>query len=301
MSQPSHRRPARPRPGWRRRAALVAAGAVAGLAVGAVAGLVAGAPLLGAAPAHADPVESGRQVTFSGNGLLSVSCAANPSTGSVTVPAETTLRVINRTGHRATLLLDGAARGEVAAGAAADVLFHRGPVQLALEPHCVLSDQRSVRVRVVAPTPTAAGPVFDPVPPPSAAGADQRPPAGGAPGAVTGGSTGREGTGRAPATNGRPDAHTLPLPGVREDEPDAAATEPGSGAADDAPAPAATPAIAAGAEAAAEPLASVEPVGSKAPIGLLAVIATVCVLGVSVAAIRAILAQRTSRAGLALN
>jgi hypothetical protein len=51
--------------------------------------------------------------------------------------------------------------------------------------------------------------------------------------------------------------------------------------------------------AAAEALASVEPVRESGPIGLLALIATVCVVGASAGAIRAIIAQRASRTGVA--
>jgi hypothetical protein len=54
-----------------------------------------------------------------------------------------------------------------------------------------------------------------------------------------------------------------------------------------------------GSELAAEPMASVEPMTEEGPVGLLALIATVCVLGVSIGTIRAILAQRASRAGIA--
>ncbi|MFD0741252.1 hypothetical protein ACFQ1L_04305 [Phytohabitans flavus] len=84
----------------------------------AVAALFAATPLLVTAAAQAAPkldplpAESGKEVVFSGGrGLLGVSCTANPSASSVTIPAETTLRVVNRTGYRAKLLLDGASQG----------------------------------------------------------------------------------------------------------------------------------------------------------------------------------------------
>jgi hypothetical protein len=46
-------------------------------------------------------------------------------------------------------------------------------------------------------------------------------------------------------------------------------------------------------------VAAMEPMPEGAPIGLLAVIAAVCVLGVGVAAIRAIVSQRANQAKLA--
>ncbi|BCB80618.1 hypothetical protein GCM10022251_02350 [Phytohabitans flavus] len=179
----------------------------------AVAALFAATPLLVTAAAQAAPkldplpAESGKEVVFSGGrGLLGVSCTANPSASSVTIPAETTLRVVNRTGYRAKLLLDGASQGEIANGAAAPVVFHRGPVTLGLKPSCMISDESAVRVE----------------------------------------------------TSGTGD------PGV-----------------------------------AAEALSSVQPVRKSGPIGLLALIATICVVGVSSGAIRAIIAQRATRTGVA--
>ena len=143
----------------------------------AIAALFAATPLAfgTAAYAHGPVQESGKEVVFSGGGLLGVACGAKPSATSVTVPAESSLRVVNNTGRRAKLVLDGATRGEISSGSAADVLFHRGPVSLALKPDCVLADESSVRVEVVAAPPAAA-----PAPPGSA-------PAPRAPGGATSG------------------------------------------------------------------------------------------------------------------
>jgi hypothetical protein len=293
MSHPTYR--------WKRPAALLAAGIIAGaplLAPGA-----AGA--VGAAAARVDAVESGRQVTFSGGGLLGLSCAAEPSTGSVTITAETTLRVVNRTGHRATLLLDGAARGEVAKGGAAEVLFHRGPVQLALKPHCVLAEQKTVRVQVVTPRPPADEPATGPARPGNTGGG----PSGGAAtgGSTTsGGSTAGRGTGDGAVQPGR-----QPAAGARGREEDPALVPGADPASEDPDVAGAGTSVAEsppqvnvgepGADLAAEPLGSVEPISGDGPIGLLAIIAIVCVLGVSVGAMRAILSQRASRASLAIN
>jgi hypothetical protein len=62
------------------------------------------------------------------------------------------------------------------------------------------------------------------------------------------------------------------------------------------PAPQAAPATD---MAAAEPVAAMQPMTDSQPIGLLAVIASVCVVGVAVGAIRAIVSQRASRTNMA--
>jgi hypothetical protein len=267
----------------------------------AVAAFFVAAPLAIGGAAYAAEPETNSQVVFSGDGLLGVACGAKPSASSVTVPAESTLRVVNNTGRKAKLLLDGAARGEVAPGATADVLFHRGPVELALKPDCMLADEKAVRVEVLAapPPPTATGndtPANPPVPP-------------------FGGGTGDSDDSDDPAPAGDDRQ--------REDRPDGADAEPAAGASPGAADPAdrdadpanpdadptnpdAAPAVpdsfdggtgidGATSVAAAEPLASVDPVSDSGPTGLLALIATVCVVGVSAGAIRAIIAQRASR------
>ncbi|GAA1850210.1 hypothetical protein [Asanoa iriomotensis] len=277
----------------------------------ALAAFFVAAPLaIGGAALAAEPAETNSQVVFTGDGLLGVACGAKPSAASVTVPAESTLRVVNKTGRKAKLLLDGATRGEVASGATADVLFHRGPVELALKPDCVLADEKAVRVEVLAPPPPAATGNDTPANPPTA-------PRGGG-GSGTGNNTGNSGGSADNADNPTAAGGDRQSPErPAGDNPDAAATP---GAADPGADPAnsdeqADPDAAAlavdsfvnpdggtgvdGATtiagAAAEPLASVDPVSDSAPTGLLALIATVCVVGVSAGAIRAIIAQRASR------
>src|SRR4051812_3149101 len=131
---------------FRHRAAVLAVCAAA--PVVAVAILAAGPADAGTgAVAAVASTESGKQVVFNGSGLLGLSCVARPDVGSITVPAETSLRVVNRTGYRARLILDGATQGEIQNSASAQVLFRRGPVTLSLKPSCVLSEEsRTVRV-----------------------------------------------------------------------------------------------------------------------------------------------------------
>jgi hypothetical protein len=263
----------------------------------AIAALFAAAPLaLGTAAYAYGPVqESGKEVVFSGGGLLGVACGAKPSTTSVTVPAESSLRVVNNTGRRAKLVLDGATRGEISSGSAADVLFHRGPVSLALKPDCVLADESSVRVEVVAAPPAAPEPPGNAPAPPATGGGTSGNTSGG--GTTTGGTTGR--TTRAEDPRQRPDGAA-----TASADPTTPAAEPTPGdgtetatATVDGNLPALTDptdsVTVSGANA--EPLASVEPVRAGGSTGLLALIASVCVVGVSAGAIRAIIAQRATR------
>ncbi|MEV7228434.1 MULTISPECIES: hypothetical protein [Polymorphospora] len=264
-----------------------------GRAAVAVGALFLGAPLLFGGPAYAEPgpapgapvQESGQTVVFSGDGLLGVACGAKPDVGSVTVPAESTLRVVNNTGRRARLLLDGSAQGEVAAGATADVLFRRGPVKLALKPVCVLSEESAVRVEVAAAVP----------PPQSAPGRPTAQPTTPTPGRPSPTRPVEE----TPRSTVAPRAAATPSAGVSVTPSTAPTSTPGSeGPASGGPVPAAgldLPPADPGDDAAAEPMASVEPIRDTGPIGLLALVATVCVVGVSAGAIRAIIAQRTSR------
>jgi hypothetical protein len=257
----------------------------------AIAALFAATPLAFGTAAYAyGPVqESGKEVVFSGGGLLGVACGAKPSATSVTVPAESSLRVVNNTGRRAKLVLDGATRGEISSGSAAEVLFHRGPVSLALKPDCVLADESSVRVEVVAAPPAAA-----PAPPGSAPA--PRAPGGATSGTNDGGGTTPGGTAgrttRAEDPRERPDgaatasAEPTPADGTET----ATATVDGNLPALTEPTDSVT---VTGANA--EPLASVEPVRTGGSTGLLALIATVCAVGVSAGAIRAIIAQRATR------
>lgn len=252
----------------------------------AVAALFAATPLLVTAAAQAAPTpdplpaESGKEVVFRGDrGLLGVSCAANPSTSSVTIPAETTLRVVNKTGYRAKLLLDGAAQGEIADGGAAPVVFHRGPVTLGLKPSCMLSDESAVRVEVV-PAPNAKATSAKPQ-----TGSPQRPARGD-----------RDQPEEEPEAG--PSVQPTPSP-VATETPEPATVGEDGGDSGEAVATVEDTSGTGDEGVAAEALSSVQPVRKSGPIGLLALIATVCVVGVSAGAIRAIIAQRATRTGVA--
>lgn len=204
----------------------------------AVAALCASTPPLATAAAIAAPVppprigvrDSGQELVFDGERQLGMRCVTRPSAISTTVPAETTLRVVNRTGFRTRLLLDGVARGELAGGAAVDLLFHHGPVMVGLRPLCVFSAAPAVRVEV-GPPPEH---LFD--------------------------ESGGAAAGRVEPSPGPPDRPYTWVSGL-----------------------------------AAEPLQPMDPVRDDRPTGLLALVASICVVGVSAGAIRAIIAQRATR------
>src|SRR3954453_11681727 len=77
-------------------------------------GFLLGAPLLTNGTASAEQIEGvGRQVVFTGGGVLGLSCRSHPSVGSLTVPADSTLQLVNRTGHNARLELGGQTKGTI--------------------------------------------------------------------------------------------------------------------------------------------------------------------------------------------
>ena len=80
----------------------------------ALGGFLLGAALLTTGTANADQVEGGGwQVVFGGGGVLGISCQSTPSVESMIVPAEGTVRVVNRTGHGAKLVINGRVRIEM--------------------------------------------------------------------------------------------------------------------------------------------------------------------------------------------
>jgi hypothetical protein len=136
---------------------------VAALVLG---GLLLGAPLLTNGTASADQVEAGsRSVVFSGGGVLGLSCRSTPSVNALTVPENSTIQLVNRTGHSAQLELGGSGRGTVPDDGAAAVVFRRGTTAVTLTPSCALGNQ-SLPLLVTA-MPAAAGEMPDPIPAPS--------------------------------------------------------------------------------------------------------------------------------------
>jgi hypothetical protein len=306
-------------------------------------GLLLGAPLLINGTASAEQVtDGGRQVVFDGGGMLGISCRSQPEVGSLTVPADSTVRVVNRTGHSARLRLGGTTKGTVPDNGASEVVFRRGTTAVQLSPSCALGDESTPLLVTAVPTDPATmpdpmpapsdtddttAPAAEPAQPSSSAGSalpdavppvrPQRPVTGSAPGAVRttasrpsvaiaaesasetmpqGGSAARIKTRYLPGTGTRAHAFAGMPPG------DDKALLPGvpaiglSEVAEPAPASVAAPRSQV---AAAEPVAAMESIPESRPVGLLALTAIVCVLGVAVAAIRAIVSQRASRTSIA--
>jgi hypothetical protein len=308
-------------------------------------GLLLGTPLLMNGTASAEQVEDGgRQVVFAGGGVLGLSCRSKPDVGSLTVPADSTVRVVNRTGHSAKLRLGGTTKGTIPDDGSTQVVFRRGTTAVLLSPSCALGDE-SVPVLVTATPSTPSTTMPDPIPVPTDDSAAPTTPSGsGSPAASNGGSAlpdNLASPSRPQRTNASASRPGL-TPGTSRPAAHAAATTVqampqggsgsrirtrmtrGTGAAAPAfsgmppgddktlvggvptiglsepagPAPAA-PAAPSSDIAAAEPVAAMKPMSEQSSVGLLAVIASVCVLGVAVGAIRAIVSQRASRTRIA--
>jgi hypothetical protein len=264
-----------------------------------LAALAVSAPLLAVGTAYADPSpaptsEGGPVVEFTG-GCLLLLCSSKPSTERLSVPAESTVTFVNGLGKQARLYLDGQAFDPpVSAGGAVAVRFNRGPVKVAMG-QGGLGGTEPVTVSVVAaPTSSAPGTSAPGSPSSAATSPAQRGPAAapssldpGAPGETDADPDGAAALGEDPDETGTPDEADL----FPDGDPGAASGDGDSGpdvvALDGTADPSGEPA--------AEPLTAVRPVGDSGPTGLLALIATVCVVGVSAGAIRAIIAQRASR------
>lgn len=294
------------------------------LALAAATALV-GVPLLAGGPtATAATAESAGTVTFSGGcGLLGSGLGANssPDTEQVRLPAGAGLRFANQLGQAATLRLDGEEAADVPAGGSADVIFHEGPVMATMQIDCLLGESAgAVTVEVArAPKPRPE--------PPAGSGTGSSGGSAGAGGDPGAGSSGSAGSGNSQAQPGSP--AQPPAGGWWPDGPGGAPGGPGApGAAGrpDRAAPGQPPAgpadaisprwglatepsggeTAAGRAGVEPPPAGAEPelartsgsAPGEGPVGLLALVATVCVVGVSAGAVRALISQRASRAAV---
>jgi hypothetical protein len=279
----------------------------------------ASTPLLWISPAAA----ADHEVTFGGGGLGVLSCESRPDVSRVLVAPESTVDFTNQLGQPAMLRIDGADRSRVARGATVEVRFHRGPASVQLVPDCVLNLSESFSPVTVQVSPPRPEPTSADDPPPSGAtsapatsgrtdGSNQRPAAGA-------GTTDQVRPGPAGAPPARPAAGIPPGP---EGAPSGAA-EPGAagpGAAGPGAAgpsvvdpdewrtwygvdgvgpgidlPTGGPATVLDRGQPAEPMAYAAANSRTGSFGLLALIATVCVVGITVGAIRAIVAQRATR------
>jgi len=251
----------------------------------AAAALVAAALTVGASPVSAAPAIP--TVEFNGGNVLNLLvCKSEPSAGNVSVPAESRVNFVNRLGQEASLKVDGRSVAFVQPDQAVPVVFKKGHVEVAMTFDCgvgVVEEFKAVSVGVTAPpaAPAAAPGAPEPKksdPPAGPAGA-----AAGAAGSAVADRTGMATpTGRSTrvprsqAGTGAIDGTDSAL-GIEPADPSLLGLNP-SGAS------------ALGADPSAAP---------DAPTGLLALVATVCAVGVGIAAIRAIIAQRSSRLSFA--
>jgi len=223
---------------------------------------VAAGPLLAPGVAMA----ASPTVTFNGNCAIGgLGASSQPDVGAISVPAGTTVMFVNHLQKTAKLLVNGQERAKVEPDFQIGVAF-QGPASVSMAPTCLLGSGSvgSVEVAVASESAGPSGPV------PSGGGSPSRGRASSRPSASSS------------RTPGQPSATPSGATPSASDDPSG-----GLGLADPSGAPS-DPAVAVGAATPAVP-------GRHGPAGLLALIATVCVIGVSIAFIRAIIAQRAIR------
>jgi hypothetical protein len=254
------------------------------------------------------------------------------------VPAGSTLRMVNRTGHQAKLKLGGAAQGTVPNSGSTRVVFRRGVTSVRLSPTCASGNEADPLVVTAVSTSPVTMP--DPIPAPSEPAAaqvtpsastatpggaghsdtvspaanPQRPVTASAPGGVRG-TTWRPpgGIAAAPGTAAMPKgdaAARLKIKILKGTDPSAAelsalppsemdALLPGVPMNGVSGPPPASAAVPPADVATVEPVSAMESIPDSRPIGLLALTAMVCMLGVAAGIIRAIVSQRASRTKIA--
>jgi hypothetical protein len=134
-------------------------------------GLLLGGPLLVSGEASADqgaPAErdGGQRVTFAGADVFGLSCRSHPDIESISVPADSRIRVVNRTGHSANLELGGDIKGMLPDNGSTEVVFRRGTTAVTLTPACALGSDASPILVTAEPSTPAGTP--NPIPHPSA-------------------------------------------------------------------------------------------------------------------------------------
>jgi hypothetical protein len=254
---------------------------LAAAALGAGPALAAGAA--SAAPAGPPSVE------FSGGSVLNMLvCKSQPSTGRLTVPADSKVTFVNRLGQNATLRVGGKTVTSVGANQAVPVVFHHGPVDVSMTISCsagVVEEFRPVTVGVTAKPPAAPAAVATTAP------------------------NGRTSSGTTSSQRGNSARTPTPTPSAVT--PSATAeVDPWASTPPTAELPSGVPADGSGngvggggdlppgaTDVGDVVAASGEPV--HGPSGLLAMIAAVLTVGVGVAAVRAVLARRTYSARFA--
>ncbi|WP_432982538.1 hypothetical protein [Dactylosporangium sp. CA-233914] len=271
--------------------------------------LAAAALTVGASPVSAAPESP--TVEFTGGSVLSLLvCKSQPNTPDVSVPADSRVNFVNRLGQNASLKVDGKAVATVQPNQQVPVVFKKGPVEVAMTFDCGVGVVQQFKPVSVGVTPAAQAPAAQPATQPAQGQPKAKPgatktsppsgPAGAAAGAANGvisnrGPAGHSSTKAPQGQDGT--ASTGDVDGEMGTEPiDPALLDPSATA---APAIGADPSTPVDDRVTVEePVAASGP-ARNGPAGLLALVATVCVVGVGIAAIRAIIAQRSSRASFA--
>jgi hypothetical protein len=252
-----------------------------------------GAVAWGAAVAHAEAPT----VTFHGGPLAPALCPAAPDRSNLDIAAGTWVNVVNRTGAKATLEVDGSLSQTIAKNAGLSVMLPSGRHDLRLIPHCPAHGTMLPVVIEVAVVQSGGGPA--PSPSPAASSPVGPPPSGGPAGSggypdgrtgggtVPAGGSGFGGTGVGGSGTGGSGIGGAPVVSGSPGPPGAPGSDGGSSGSGGSGADRAVGIV-------VVPYAVAETEDARG-VNLLAVIATICVFGVTVAIIRAILAQRTTR------
>jgi hypothetical protein len=213
--------------------------------------------LVGAGTARA----AAATVTFQGGcGLLGVGASSRPDPDSLSVPAGTPVTFVNRLGEPAELMINGADRGTVTADHQVAVTFEAGRVDVSLVPGCLLGTGGAVPATITVSVSPSPGP-----PAGTGSPATRRSPD---PGTTSGGGGSQPSAGRRATTQAGPAA----APAVK-----------GSPAV-----PTTDPAAALGSALPDRPV-------RRGPSGLLVSVAAICALGVTAAAVRAIISRWRDR------
>jgi hypothetical protein len=263
--------------------------------------LLTAALIVGAGPAYAAP-SGGPTVEFSGGSMLNLLvCKSSPSSSKVSVPSESRVTFVNRLGQKATLKVDGKAVSEVGANQAVPVLFHYGPAQVSMTFSCgigVAEEFKPVGVAVAKPAAaaTTAGPKVN-----SGAGgtAKHTTAAPNTPRTSRSGGTGAAAGARDSANTTGP---ATPAASAGTNTEGTEPIDPSLLAPDSSAAPFTAGDVPAGpGDNQVDVEAAVPASGTpqNGPVGLLALIAAVCAVGVGIAAVRAVMAQRANRASFA--
>jgi hypothetical protein len=262
------------------------------LAAGTVCGAALGVCFLGFAGVAA--ASGGYTITYSPIGSIEAVCTSHPDVTSLTIEPGTPVFLVNRTGVTAIADTGRRRSDRIEDGEAVTVRLTRGEHAVRMVPDCLISGQiATATIYVVRDAPTVGpGPSWTDPPPPAPTTAptgDQREGAGGSSDAGGRSSTMEPSPSGGPGAGGGAGVTRPPAGGPAGTGPDALGA--GTAAASDA-APILNGAADDDEISAAFRVADVDHRGK----GLVAVVALICILGVSVGIIRAIRAQRTSRA-----